>query len=205
MIYKSKVLSKKNIVYLFRYLVLAIVFILGIELMRYLLDIKDPDSNKIKDAFLSNFGWSLFGAIIFSPIVEEVSFRLSLKRNNYYWLSIVFCLVFLFSTNFIVTKIICLLYIGITILHQFNNKPSLIKNGIIVLSVFAFLCVHFDNYNMNELRTLSSLSVITLFLPQFMIALIITKIRLQTCFLNSIIFHSLYNFFILSLALLFNY
>jgi membrane protease YdiL (CAAX protease family) len=173
--------------------------------MRYLLDIKDPESNKLKDAFLSNFAFAFFSAVIISPIVEEVGFRLSLKRNKYYWLSIVFCLVFLLSTNFIVTKIICLLYIGMTILHQFNNKTNLIKNGTIVLSVLAFLCAHFDNYNENELKTLGSLSVIILFLPQFMIALIITRIRLQTCFLNSIIFHSLYNFFILSLALLFNY
>jgi hypothetical protein len=204
MICKLNVLSKKNIVYLFRYLFLVLVFILGIELARYLLHIKDPDSNKIKDAFLSNFTFSLFSVIIFSPIIEEVSFRLSLKRNKHYWLSIIFCLVFVLSTNFIVTKVICLLYIGITILHQFNNKTNLFKGITIVLSVLAFLCVHFDNYSENELRTLGSLDLIMLFLPQLVIALIITKIRLQTCFLNSIIFHSLYNFFVLSLALLFN-
>lgn len=205
MIYKSEVLSKKNIAYLFIYLILALVFILGIELVRYLLDIKDPDSNKLKDAFLSNFTFAFFSAVILSPIIEEVGFRLSLKRNKHYWLSIVFCLVFLLSTNFMVTKIICLLYIGITILHQFNNKTNLIKDIAIVLSVLTFLCVHFDNYNENELRALGSLDLIMLFLPQFVIGLIITKIRLQTCFLNSIIFHSFYNFFILSLALLFNY
>lgn len=205
MIYKSEVLSKKNIAYLFIYLILALVFILGIELVRYLLDIKDPDSNKLKDAFLSNFTFAFFSAVILSPIIEEVGFRLSLKRNKHYWLSIVFCLVFLLSTNFMVTKIICLLYIGITILYQFNNKTNLIKDIAIVLSVLTFLCVHFDNYNENELRALGSLDLIMLFLPQFVIGLIITKIRLQTCFLNSIIFHSFYNFFILSLALLFNY
>ncbi|MDN3675513.1 CPBP family glutamic-type intramembrane protease [Flavobacterium branchiarum] len=205
MIYKSEVLSKKNIAYLFIYLILALVFILGIELVRYLLDIKDPDSNKLKDAFLSNFTFAFFSAVILSPIIEEVGFRLSLKRNKHYWLSIVFCLVFLLSTNFMVTKIICLLYIGITILHQFNNKTNLIKDIAIVLSVLTFLCVHFDNYNENELRALGSLDLLMLFLPQFVIGLIITKIRLQTCFLNSIIFHSFYNFFILSLALLFNY
>jgi hypothetical protein len=202
---KSKILTKKNIFYLLRYLILALIIILIIELLKYILNVKDPDSNKLKDAFLSNFFFSFVGTVLIAPILEEVVFRLSLKKNNYYWFSVFLSLIFVLSSKFILTQVICSLFIGSLILYQFNVKIYLTRFFLIVLSVLAFLTAHFDNYNENELKILGNLDFVMLFIPQFILALILTKIRLQTCFLNSVIFHSLYNFFILSLALLFNY
>ena len=109
------------------------------------------------------------------------------------------------SSKFILTQVICSLFIGSLILYQFNVKIYLTRFILIVLSVLAFVFAHFDNYNENELKILGNLDFVMLFIPQFILALILTKIRLQTGFLNSVIFHSLYNFFILSLALLFNF
>ena len=66
----------------------------------------------------------------------------------------------------------------------------------------AFVSVHFDNYELNILRIVD---IVILFLPQFVLALILTKIRVQTCFRNSIIFHSVYNIIVLLFAFLFNF
>lgn len=69
----------------------------------------------------------------------------------------------------------------------------------------SFVMIHFDNYNEEELNHLNHLELVFLFMPQLIFSIILTKVRLETCFLNTLIIHSLYNLIILTLALFFNY
>ena len=197
--------DKNNVFYFLRHLAVMISFVVIIEVLKYLFNIVDPINNKLKDEFLLNFVWSSFGVIIISPIFEEIIFRLPLKKNNYFWVSIVFSLVFLLSSNFTIVKIICLLFVVSIIMYQFFDKFILLHYILIVFSVITFVFVHFGNYDRNEFNVMRLVDLIFLFLPQFFIALVLTKIRLQTSLLNSIIFHSIYNFIILLFALSFNF
>ena len=128
-----------------------------------------------------------------------------LKKNNYFWISILFSLVFLLSSNFTIVKIICLLFGASIIIYQFFDKFILPHYILIVFSIITFVSIHFGNYAKNEFQVLSLIDLIFLFLPQFFIAIILTKIRIQTSLFNSIIFHSIYNFIILLFALSFNF
>lgn len=201
----ADVLTRKNVVYLTRHLVLALSIVLAIELLEYLLNIKEPDSSKLKDAFMSNFLFSFFGAVLIAPIYEEVVFRLALKKSNYYWFSVFLTFVFVLSSKFMLTQIVCSLFIVGMISYQYVYKSNSSRCFLIILSILAFVSVHFDNYNENELNELGKLDVAMLFVPQLVLAVFLTKIRLETSILNSIIFHSFYNLLILSLALLFDF
>jgi hypothetical protein len=197
-----EILNKKNAIYIFRHLILAITFVLLIELLKYVFNVVEPEVSVLKENFLENFACSFFGVVAISPILEEVVFRLPLKKNNYYWVSIIFSLLFFLTSKYIVTQIMCLLFVGSIIVYQFYDKINLFRHILIILSIMAFVSVHFDNYELNIFRIVD---IVILFLPQFVLSLILTKIRVQTCFRNSIIFHSLYNLIVLLFAFLFNF
>ena len=197
-----EILDKKNVIYIFRHLILAITFVLLIELLKCVFNVVEPEASAIKEKFLGNFVWSFIGVVAISPILEEVVFRLSLKKSNYYWVSILFSFLFFLMSKYIVTQIMCFLFVGSIIIYQFYDKINLIRYILIIMSIMAFVSVHFDNYELNILRIVD---IVILFLPQFVLALILTKIRVQTCFRNSIIFHSVYNIIVLLFAFLFNF
>lgn len=148
--------------------------------------------------------WSCF---FFSPLLEETAFRLSLRRNVYFSASIITCLVFLLSSTYIYTQVSCILFILLILVNQYKKNFShrLIEILLICFSVISFVLIHFDNYDKGELNSLNTFEIGLLFMHQFILCIILTKVRLETCFINSLIIHSLYNLIILTFALLFNY
>lgn len=132
-------------------------------------------------------------------------FRLPLKKNGRYIISVFLAVVFLLNSNYLFVKIIILLFVVTAIIYQSNSRSVFIHWILVGLSIFAFVLIHFDNFDRNDFEDLSLINIIMLFLPHLFLTIILTKIRLQTCFINSVIFHSLYNIIILSIALLFNY
>ena len=101
-----EILSTKNGVYIFKHLVLAIILVSGVELLKNCLNVVEPDSNRLRDEFMSNFIFSFFGAIFFSPIIEELLFRLSLRKGDFYIISLFASTIFLITSNFMFVKII---------------------------------------------------------------------------------------------------
>lgn len=199
--------QKKNIIYILKYVLLCIVIVLFIEGIKLLLDLEESINNKLEESFFNNLNWSCFGAVFLSPLLEEIAFRLSLRRNMYFVASIIICLIFLLSSRYIYTQVSCTVFIILVLVNQFkkNFSPRLIEILLICFSVMSFVTVHFDNYDKVELDLLNPFAIVLLFIPQFVLCIILTKVRLQTCFINSLIIHSLYNLIILTFALLFNY
>jgi len=201
----SEILNRKNFIYIFKHLISVLIFVLGIEVLKYLFNVFEPESNRVKDEFISNFIFSFFGVIVLSPIIEEMVFRLPLKKNGLYLISVFFSLIFLISSSYLFVKIILSLFVGNTIFHQSYSKSVLVYWILVGLSIFAFVSIHFENFDSNDFKNLDFINISILFLPHLFLAVILTKIRLQTCFTNAVVFHSLYNLIILSLALLFNF
>lgn len=205
--YFLKTFEKKNIIYIFKYLALSIATVVFIEIMSFFLNLEEPKSSKIEERFFDNLIWSCIGAVLLSPLLEEAAFRLSLKRSKYFIISILACLVFLLSSQSVYCRIIITLFIVMILVNQFVNNfyPQLIKFLLVSFSIIGFVIIHFANYKREELNLLNHLEIVCLFMPQFIISIILTRVRLETCFLNSVIIHSLYNLIILTLALFFNY
>lgn len=205
--YLLKTFTKKNIIYILKYLALCITIIVFIEIVSFFLNLEEPKSSKIEERFFTNLIWSCIGAIFLSPLLEEVAFRLSLQKTKYFIISIVACFVFLLSSKSVYHQIIITLFIVIILVTQFENKfyPQLTKALLVSFSIMSFVIIHFANYNREELNLLNHLELVFLFMPQFIISIILTKVRLETCFLNTLIIHSLYNLIILTMAIFFNY
>lgn len=200
--YFLKAFEKKNSIYIFKYLILSIAIVIFIEGISFFLNLEEPKSSKIEERFFSNLIWSCIGAIFFSPLLEEVAFRLPLQKTKYFVISIVTCFIFLLSSNFFYHQVTIALFIVMILVNQFENKfcPRLTKVLLVSFSIMSFVIIHFDNYDIEELKLLKHLEIVFLFMPQFVISIILTKVRLETSFANTIIIHSLYNLIILTLA-----
>jgi hypothetical protein len=197
-------LNKKNAVYLINHLFFAILVVLIIELTKYILGVIEPEVNKLSEMYFSNFSLFVFQIVIFSPILEEIVFRLALKKNKYFWLSLLFSLLFLLTSNFVLVKIVMLLFILNIIIYQFSDRFIELYYSLIFFSILAFVAVHFDNYELKMFQTGNIRDMVILFLPQFFLSLILTKIRIQTHLLNSILFHFVFNLIVMQLAILFD-
>jgi len=198
--------SKKNIFYILKYLSITVIFGTAIEMLRFTLNINEPTSSKVEESFLSNMFWASIGIVLVAPILEEIAFRLPLKKNSYYLISITFCFLFFLSASSVFLKVTCFLYIIAVLAYQFSKiSMSIMKNVIIILSTITFVLLHVDNYQEEQLDSLDIFSKIFLFLPQLVAGFILVKVRLKTFFFNAVIIHSLYNLIILTFALLFNY
>ena len=201
---KHQKIKTKNLFYLFKHLLYALVFVSVVELIKYHLNIVEPDNNKLKEEFMSNFIFSFFVAICLSPIIEELVFRLPLIKGDYFIISIVLSFIFLTTSSYIFVKIILSLFVALFVFYQFYNHSNTLQCILIITSILAFVIIHFDNFNKKDLENYGLINTIFLFLPQFFLAILITKIRMETTFINAVVFHSFYNLTILSFALFFN-
>jgi hypothetical protein len=201
---KHQKIKTKNLVYLFKHLLYALVFVSVVELLKNYLNVVEPDNNKLKEEFLSNFIFSFFVAICLSPIIEELVFRLPLIKGDYFIISIILSFIFLTTSSYIFVKIILSLFVGLFIFYQFYTHSNTLRYILIITSILAFVLIHFDNFNAKDLESYGLINTIILFLPQFFLAILITKIRMETTFINAVVFHSFYNLTILSFALFFN-
>lgn len=198
-------MDKKNSFYLLKHLLVGLIVVSVVEIIKYNLNFIEPESNRLKDEFMSNIIFSLVAVLFLSPVIEELVFRLPLKKDAYFVISIVTSFIFFLSSNFLFIKIIIGIFIAFIIVYQFYRDSIILKRVLISMSIIAFTIVHFDNFNSNLLNNIGLFNLIILFSPQFFLAILLTKIRLETRFINAVIFHSLYNLTILSLSLLFDF
>ena len=151
---KHQKIKTKNLFYLFKHLLYALVFVSVVELIKYHLNIVEPDNNKLKEEFMSNFIFSFFVAICLSPIIEELVFRLPLIKGDYFIISIVLSFIFLTTSSYIFVKIILSLFVALFVFYQFYNHSNTLQCILIITSILAFVIIHFDNFNTKEVRKL---------------------------------------------------
>jgi membrane protease YdiL (CAAX protease family) len=197
-------MNKNDVVFVLRHSFLMISTILLIELLKNIFNYNESSVSIIEEEFKKNFFFTTIGVLIFAPIIEELIFRVPLKKNSLVWYSVVFISIYIFSSNLLIIKILCLIYVLSIILYQYYDKSKLILYLIMILSTISFVAIHIDNYDITAIEHFTVYNYIVLFLPQFFLSVVLIKVRMQKNVLSAVLTHSLYNSVMLLLALLFN-
>jgi membrane protease YdiL (CAAX protease family) len=197
-------MNKNDVVFVLRHSFLMISTILLIELLKNIFNYNESSVSIIEEEFKKNFFFTTIGVLIFAPIIEELIFRVPLKKNSLVWCSVVFISIYIFSSNLLIIKILCLIYVLSIILYQYYDKSKLILYLIMILSTISFVAIHIDNYDITAIEHFTVYNYIVLFLPQFFLSVVLIKVRMQKNVLSAVLTHSLYNSVMLLLALLFN-
>jgi membrane protease YdiL (CAAX protease family) len=197
-------MNKNDVVFVLRHSFLMISTILLIELLKNIFNYNESSVSIIEEEFKKNFFFTTIGVLIFAPIIEELIFRVPLKKNSLVWCSVVFISIYIFSSNLLIIKILCLIYVLSIILYQYYDKSKLMLYLIMILSTISFVAIHIDNYDITAIEHFTVYNYIVLFLPQFFLSVVLIKVRMQKNVLSAVLTHSLYNSVMLLLALLFN-
>ncbi len=146
-----------------------------------------------------------FLMVIFAPIVEEIAFRLPLIKCRYYFSSLIPLCIYLFLGNHILLKVGFVFFIFLIVNSYFNLSKS-IRIFLYITSVLLFAFSHLNNYTLISLKEMNMLDISLLVVPQFLLGIILTIVRIKGSFRLSILFHALHNFilvFIIYILLLF--
>lgn len=197
-------MNKNDVVFVLRHSFLMISTILLVELLKNIFNYNESSLSIIEEEFKKNFFFTTVGVLIFAPIIEELIFRVPLKKNSLVWCSVVFISIYIFSSNLLIIKILCLIYVLSIILYQYYDKSKLMLYLIMILSTISFVAIHIDNYDITAIEHFTVYNYIVLFLPQFFLSVVLIKVRMQKNVLSAVLTHSLYNSVMLLLALLFN-
>ena len=145
--------------------------------------------------------YSIF-LIIIAPILEEVLYRLPLKKylsTSFTLFSLLIGVIYILIFDLLLIKIALAVYLAYIIYLSYSKKE--IPNIFIVLSVFVFTISHIGNYNLLDVQSMSSLDLLFLFLPQLIFGIIVTFIRIKYSFKYALLYHILYNSIIIILAI----
>jgi|TARA_B110000240_G_C13411458_1_gene415356 hypothetical protein len=196
--YKTPV--NKKVIIVFCLLITNIILLTLIDSLEFFFKLEYPEINN-KEAILNNLFFYSILVVIIAPFMEEILYRLPLKKTSYTYISIFIGVIYIaiFDLNFV--RIVLLLYIiGIVYLLYLKLNPS---KYFILLSVFIFTISHIGNYDFQQIKLLNFLELIFLFFPQLIFAIITTSIRIYFSFWYAVFYHILYNALIIISALIF--
>lgn len=127
----------------------------------------------------------IFGAVIFSPLLEETIFRLPLIKTKRNLLLSFIVSIYLLSVYVLIIHFCVLILIWFE--YEYLNKKT--KNwGFILLSAISFALFHLISFE-GELSLISLLWVF----PQFITGICLGFIRMRYNFGYTIAYHSLWN------------
>ncbi|MGD0753600.1 MAG: CPBP family glutamic-type intramembrane protease [Bacteroidales bacterium] len=208
---KAQVLGTAIKIYLLSLLFIGLVSLINTTILRAFLTLPIDETLSVPDKFKEHL-WAYFLlVVIFSPITEEIIFRLSLIFDPIYLslsFSTLLALIVHKVSNGIISIVSFLLLFFLIYRLAFIHKRWFLffweRNFkyIFYLLSFLFGIVHITNYNCTELYQY----LITLFLifPQLAIGIILsfTRIYYEKGFLICIIIHVLMNLISVSIFLL---
>jgi len=179
-----------------RILLKYLIFSLSISLLHFFLDdvlISNEKVNFDYKKINENLIVYSFLIIIIFPVIEELAFRLPLKHNSLLWLSGSIILVYIVLLEHSFFKIVLIFYLSILILHKFK-RSKFWTMLVTMISILSFTLIHLSNYNsLNEIKVYE---LIYILIPQGVVGILATRIRLLYNTLCSIIYHTAYNGFI---------
>jgi hypothetical protein len=195
-IWKLKRLSK--------YALISIILIAIFQYLDEYLGVYDISDHK-PSLHIDNITEKIFVAVFFAPIIEEIVFRLPLKRADWFYLSLVCSLILLtdFKGHGLIVSYSVLIYLLFVFLFQYTNYEFFGK-GLKVLSVIVFGFSHATNYLGNVFLDNSFFNVILMFSSQLIMGYFLVKIRIEISFSYAIYLHALVNFLIILLNLIFD-
>lgn len=198
-------MKKKGGYFIFLFLILNISILLLMEAIKYIWGI---DNNEItlkneKEISENIFFYSIL-VVLIAPTMEEILFRLPLKKTSAIYMTFIIGGLYLFIYKESLINILLVAYlIGVAYYTYVKKESVSVKRFIIGVSILTFVCSHISNYEVSTLISSKAINLIFLFMPQFIVALITTHLRLKFSFIHSLVYHSLYNMSNIFLALLF--
>lgn len=138
-----------------------------------------------------------FSAVIFAPLVEEVSYRYPLIKDRFVYASLIFGCVLSYVVDVHLLMIVIMVCLNIiTFVMYFFLKKEKLPISISILYVIAFAISHIANYDLLELSELPWFSFIFMFYAQILLGAATTFLRYHYRFRYVILYHSLYNMII---------
>lgn len=139
--------------------------------------------------------YSIF-IVLIAPFFEELVFRFPLKFNSLNVLILPVLIVIFLNTDVTFVKLTSLLYLINIIIQRFFLQEN---KTIYITSIFCFTAIHIDNY---DLLLNNLFQNILLLSPQFLLAVILTRLRINYSFKDAFIYHSTYNLILLLFAII---
>lgn len=182
--------------------VLTLIIVCIIEYIERTLNIQYPN-NELKEYEYSPLVLIIFTGII-APIIEEFMFRYPIKKGNLIYPSLIISsiIVFVTSKSFYISISYLILNIITFFLYYLKNNKT-IPLYLIFPYYLLFIIIHFENYNIEELFSLSYGAILLLLSSQIVLSTALTYIRIKSNrFFPVILFHSMYNLSIITLSLI---
>lgn len=195
-IVQDKIINYKQISLIFA---CNIIFAIIYSWIRDLI-FSDSVSNSLERDFDKNIVFYSIFIVLMAPLMEELAFRypLVLNRKNYF--SIIILVLFLFSVSQIITKLLLSVFI-ITVSLNYFVKNRILSYFLVIFSILAFTSLHFDNSTGNA-EPLNYFDHFLLTIPQLVLGVVLTFLRINQSFLTVFIYHVGYNAVLLLLILL---
>lgn len=182
--------------------VLTLIIVCIIEYIERTLNIQYPN-NELKEYEYSPLVLIIFTGII-APIIEEFMFRYPIKKGNLIYPSLIISsiIIFVTSKSFYISISYLILNIITFFLYYLKNNKT-IPLYLIFPYYLLFIIIHFENYNIEELFSLSYGAILLLLSSQIVLSTTLTYIRIKSNrFFPVILFHSMYNLSIITLSLI---
>lgn len=174
-------------------LAIHIVYLLiSTELEKYLgigeIDLEDIEEIK------ANITEFFFYAVILAPVLEEIVYRLPLKKSRWAYLAIPLGLAVLSYDSLWLGLLdgFYLLTVLFFLLFSFRWSRKLVIAG----SILAFTITHAVNYSTADLQSMHASELVLLFDAQLILALVATYLRIIYGFPWALGYHALYNFIV---------
>ncbi len=193
-----KFVKNKSII-LIGVLLLNLGFLLAYDLIKYYFKLNLPQVN-INENIMNKIFFYSFIFILIGPILEELLYRLPLKKNKYSYLSLFVGVIYVIIFDFLPIRIMLGLYLASIIYLQLTKRK--IPNLFIFFSILMFTISHIGNYNIIDLKLMNTAGLIFLFLPQLVVGIITSVFRLKFSFKYAIFYHSIYNLIVILLAII---
>lgn len=200
----NKKLSKrlKDDFILLTFLVSHILFtILLVFMQEHFLGL-DKYENSIEENFKRSPAFYSIFIIGIGPLMEETIYRLPLKRNKYFVISLLLSIAYLLGLKSLLVIGAMVLYISSLLVLWYKKNDA--SKVIIGLSILTFAMIHIENYGLKDLTSMQILELLSTFFPQLMLGIIVTAVRLKFSFNYGLIYHILYNGIIVSLVFILN-
>ncbi len=187
-VFFNKILNNKTVCF-FSILVINVIINLSIQSIT-------QNNDDVKDSALPFLLWFLLATTL-GPFIEEVAFRLPLKRGKYNWVSLILLFFFVLATlSYPLLSIGIIIFMGIIIANYFYTN-KLIKILLMVLSALTFGFLHLILYEKAFCLEKNILELPILVAPQLFAGVALVLMRLKGNFGLAVAYHCTYNFTII--------
>ena len=188
-----------------RYLFILILGVIFLEIIQQTFSLNSNPSLKLISAFEKRRFEMIIEAILFAPLIEELIFRLPIKKTNLFLISIFLSLILISNFNTTIGIIVCVsigLFNLIILIYQVISKNDKFIEYFYIISIGVFTISHLNNYSAVELDSKSYVELMILFLPQLLLGIFCTIIRVKSNIWYSVLLHSLYNGILITFAII---